>query len=707
MNKLFRQGCGLILVLAMVLTLLPAGVLAAGGSEPTITLHHPDGDSVQTTVYKTWDEAYAAAVDGDTLVFSPGEFGGNMMIGDKSLTLQAEYLAAMPNYDPSAGKPAEDASQLTKITGTFNTYSEDGLHADQNLIIKGFAFSGDGLKIGNEKSNGVGYLEIRYCTMECGENLSSADANSYAGINRFVKVDSEGGEPYTDIYMEENIITGTPAEDAGPIVLRDVNIVKIYNTTCKFDNVDGSLDFPELKAIDIAKMSKGAYVDIGGGYIGTVQDGIYISTELVSGDETGNTSFYGTINLGPNYFPYVDRPIFIGCEGLEGVTYGELGGGISYHDNHMTKWDDVSSGEIPEDVPVEPIIQFKDGKEHTPFVATFKDEGFDDRTVYGYTVDGYIDLWIILPYNENYKENATFEGWRCGDTVYPADEAFLLAEDTTFTAQWTCREHDLVVDAAAVPPTCTKPGLTEASHCRNCDYRVEQDEVPALGHDWDDGIVTQEPTATTDGVRTFTCQRCKITRTESIPATGEPSWENPFADVQEDDWYYRAVEYVAQNSLMAGTSADKFSPNSALDRSMMVTILYRHEGKPAVDGPSSFTDVPTGQWYTDAISWAEDNKIVAGVTETTFAPFQPVTREQMAAIFFRYANFNHEDTSARGDLSTFSDASLVSSYAKTAIQWCVAEGILSGSNGKLNPRSSATRAEFASILMRYIKNVEG
>ena len=144
---------------------------------------------------------------------------------------------------------------------------------------------------------------------------------------------------------------------------------------------------------------------------------------------------------------------------------------------------------------------------------------------------------------------------------------------------------------------------------------------------------------------------------------------------------------------------------SVSEQEMMVTILYRYEGKPAVSGSSSFTDVPAGQWYSDAIAWAQENDIVAGTTATTFSPFQPVTREQMAAIFYRYAESKGIDTKIGVWADYFSDEDLVSPYAVPAMQWCVAEQIISGSNGKLHPQDNATRAEFASVMMRFIKNV--
>ena len=254
-------------------------------------------------------------------------------------------------------------------------------------------------------------------------------------------------------------------------------------------------------------------------------------------------------------------------------------------------------------------------------------------------------------------------------------------------------------EISSTPATCTTDGST-TYQCSQC-QQTRVDPIPALGHDWDEGEVTQEPTTTTEGIRTYSCSRCDEIRTEPIPVI----WENTYGDVADNAWYYRSVAFCSSRELIAGTGNGNFSPDTSLDRSMLVTILYRYAEKPPVDGSSSFTDVPAGQWYSDAIAWAQENSVVAGITETTFGPFQPVTREQMAAIFYRFASKSGIVTDDRASLDGFADGSRVSSYAKDAISWCVAKGILSGSNDKLNPQSSATRAEFSSILMRYITKV--
>ena len=179
-----------------------------------------------------------------------------------------------------------------------------------------------------------------------------------------------------------------------------------------------------------------------------------------------------------------------------------------------------------------------------------------------------------------------------------------------------------------------------------------------------------------------------------------------FTDVPENTWYYNAVSFVTASGLFNGTSETTFSPNASMTRAMLVTVLWRYAGEP-MDGENSFADVPDGQWYTDAVAWAAQNGIVGGVGNNKFDPNGNITREQMATILYRYASANGIDTSARADLSSFPDGNKVSAYANDAIRWAVAEGLINGSDGKLMPQGNATRAQVATILMRFIENVVG
>ena len=175
-----------------------------------------------------------------------------------------------------------------------------------------------------------------------------------------------------------------------------------------------------------------------------------------------------------------------------------------------------------------------------------------------------------------------------------------------------------------------------------------------------------------------------------------------YNDVKAGDWYANAVNYVTLTGLMNGTG-DGFSPNLAINRGMMVTVLYRMAGSPEVTAENPFTDVPADTWYTDAVIWASENGITAGTSETTFSPTNSLTREQLATFFYRFADFENPDPiEITGDLTGFTDADQVASYATDAKKWAIGEGLISGTTETtLSPKATATRAQVATILMRY------
>lgn len=180
----------------------------------------------------------------------------------------------------------------------------------------------------------------------------------------------------------------------------------------------------------------------------------------------------------------------------------------------------------------------------------------------------------------------------------------------------------------------------------------------------------------------------------------------PFGDVKSADWFYNDVKYVYEKGMMAGTAADVFAPNATTTRAMIVTILYRLEGSPAITGTSAFVDVPAGQWYTDAVNWAAANQIVKGTSATTFAPNDSITREQMAAILYRYAQYKGYDVTKKADLSGYSDNGQVSAYAKDALAWANAAKLINGvTNTTLAPQGNATRAQVSAILHRFCDGV--
>lgn len=288
-------------------------------------------------------------------------------------------------------------------------------------------------------------------------------------------------------------------------------------------------------------------------------------------------------------------------------------------------------------------------------------------------------------------------------------------------------------NAAVTAPTCTEKGYTTHT-CSRCNDSYRDSVVNALGHAWDAGTVTTQPTCTVKGVKTFTCTRCSVTKTEEVAALGhhfvdgvctqcgenDPNYDPDkpvkpcnggkdcpsysFGDVNYGDWYHEAVDFAVTNNLFKGMTATTFEPNTPMTRGMLVTVLWRYNGQPK-EGGNFFADVKDGQWYTDAIAWASHNGIVGGVGNGRFDPDGKVTREQLAAILYRYSG---ADGAWRGSYASYPDADSVSSWAADAYAWAIGEGLISGNliNGKtmLDPQGSATRAQVAIILMRYIQN---
>lgn len=318
-----------------------------------------------------------------------------------------------------------------------------------------------------------------------------------------------------------------------------------------------------------------------------------------------------------------------------------------------------------------------------------------------------------------------------------------------------------VVSYANVAATCTANGYTGGSYCSRCGSVITaRTVIPATGHSWGAGVVTAQPTYYSTGVRTYTCAHdASHTYTETIPALTYPGGggggynpvtpvtpvtpnvpvtpNNPvtnipdpavpqgntpggattiedestplggisFVDVLPTDWFYEAVQYVFEKGLMLGVSDTEFGPNLSTTRGMIVTILYRMEGEPEA-AASPFTDVEPGLWYSDAIGWGAANDIVNGYGDGRFGPNDQITREQMAAIFFRYAQYKGYDVTARADLSGYADADQISPYAVEAMQWAVGVKLIGGMTADtLAPKGQATRAQVATMLMRFDKEI--
>ncbi len=317
-----------------------------------------------------------------------------------------------------------------------------------------------------------------------------------------------------------------------------------------------------------------------------------------------------------------------------------------------------------------------------------------------------IPLLKALP-NQGYNH---FVGWTDGTNTYKGGSTVTIQGNTTFTAQWSyippanpnykITIGDMENGTVTANPTAAKAGAT-----------VTLTPVPDEGYALSTLTVTDRfgdavrVTENSDGTYTFPMPNGQVTVTATFVETEEPV-DEPFVDVAEGDWFYDAVVYAYQNELMDGVGGNRFAPNSETTRAQLVTILYRLEGEPAVSGDLPFTDVESGTWYTDAILWAAQNNIVNGVNDTEFAPGDDLTRQQLVTIFYRYAESKGYDVSASADLSGYPDAGQVQDYAQPAMAWAVAENIIQGmEDGTLKPAGNASRAQIATILMRFCEDV--
>ena len=292
------------------------------------------------------------------------------------------------------------------------------------------------------------------------------------------------------------------------------------------------------------------------------------------------------------------------------------------------------------------------------------------------------------------------------NTTWMEDLRYLMDGPAFFRIHWLAAGVSLP-ESLELTVGC-KQQLTEA---------VQPAEDPNLPLTWsssDETVVQVDETGMLTGIAPGTAV---ITASAGGGAYSAQCWVTVlegsaphYEDVPEDAWYYEAVQYTSEHGLFQGITETKFGPHITMTRGMLVTVLYRLEGEPAVDGQTQpFTDVDAGRYYGDAITWAANSGVVNGVTDTRFAPEAAVTREQMVTILYRYAGLEGADVTAKADLESFPDHDQVKPYARDAFSWAVGAGIIQGnSNGgvtTLSPRNSATRAQVAAVLMRYLEQL--
>lgn len=305
-----------------------------------------------------------------------------------------------------------------------------------------------------------------------------------------------------------------------------------------------------------------------------------------------------------------------------------------------------------------------------------------------------------------------FSGWRTDDGVQFADSksaetTFTMpSKAVTVTANWTKSSGGNGGGGGNVHYTIsfeTNGGNDIASKTVTKNSVIKEPESPIKdGFDFE-GWYTDK------GLKTKYDFTEKVTKNFTLYAkwtekdNGE--WKNPFTDVKENDWFYDSVKYAYENDLMKGISNTEFAPDSEVTRAMFVTVIYRMENEPQT-GKCAFTDVESGSYYENAVAWANENGIVSGISEDCFAPNEPITREQMAAIIYRYAAFKGYDITTSSNTS-YTDNDNISDYAKDAVIWAAEKSVMTGNtDGSFAPKANTTRAQVASVFMRMVENLK-
>ena len=354
--------------------------------------------------------------------------------------------------------------------------------------------------------------------------------------------------------------------------------------------------------------------------------------------------------------------------------------------------------------------------------VSFETDGEAPDAFYGAAGDT-----VKLPADKPTKTGYTFAGWKDEDAgedaeTFKAGAEYLMGEDdVTLTAQWNRRNSGGGAPSGGGGGSAATEYAVTVSTADNGSVAVspknaEKGDTVTVTVTPDEGYVLASLTVTDkdgdkvsttkgeDGKYTFTMPGSTVTVKAVFAEEGTVS-ELPFEDVSVDQWFYEAVKYVYDNELMNGISATEFNPNGLLTRGTIAQVLFNLEGADA-DAAAVFDDVPADAWFADAVNWAAANNIVTGYGDGTFGPDNNITREQMAAILYRYAQFKGYDVSAKGDLTAFTDGDNVSEWATDALAWCVGAKLINGrDNGTVDATGTATRAEIAQIFMNFCENI--
>ncbi len=543
-------------------------------------------------------EAISKASDGATIIVAPGEYDGNITFGGKSLTIKAQYPAYVN------GVKEADASKLSKFTGTFNTFGANAndFNADQTVVIDGFAFSGNGLKVGNTNYNTVGNLVVKNCTMECGGNLVKENVENYNMYNYFVKVTGNPGAPYANVVVHHNNINGNPADLVTPIQLWDVSSATVSSNMIVADNANGH------QAINISKMAENATVVVEDNLISGYSGGIYVTTWLLGGNTTtGAAEFTGSVKTHGNDMFLVDNgtPIFIGYE-AESVAAGNPYGKLSI-DATFANYENYNNGEI-----VLAEISQMPGAAELFYTVTYMDGRNEIGSVL-VKADGNGTVELFTPSKPGY----IFMGWKCSDAhTHQAGEVIKVTGNMTFTAIWA----NMPDITPGTPGGDDEPVVPDFPFT---DVREGQWFYEAVKYVYSEGIMNgmDRYTFAPNGSLTRAMVWTMLARLDGVDTEGGATW------------YSKAQDWAVEAGVSDGTD-----PMGNITREQLVTMLWRLNGSETVTGSlTGFTDYDkVSDWAGNAMLWATVNGIIEGDEANALNPTAGCTRAQAAAMIMRF-----------------------------------------------------------------------
>ena len=638
----------------------------APAEDAVALLKAADGSTVRA--YDTDDgglaQALKDATDGQTVVLLDNIEVNLTGVNDKSGALVINKNITL------------DGNKKYKITATGTTEN------DVHVIVT----SGSDVTIKNLEVDGADVAHYGIQAFGDSAKLTLENVNSH-GNNAYGIFANHATVEATDLTTSDNEWGGVNVDNGGKLTIHSGNLQETYSVVIEgtgnaatlnggtYNNIQVKTNAGQTNTLTI---TGGNYTDIVGANVtGQIGEPVKEQTKVEGGNFQNSVADVATT---PDYeakrssgtYPY------------------------SYHDNLEEAIAAAGSGGTVTEV----------GETTTHTVTLVYNNGTANQTLQ--VSGGQISL--PTPTRNGY----TFAGWSSslGGTY---TGTVTISSDVTFTALWNSTSSPSYSGGSSTPSYSNTIEVGDGGDVKVSPRTPEAGDTvtitpdPDAGYEVDEVIVTDrngdevEVTANRNGTYTFKQPRGRVTIEVTFVRTDSGL---PFIDVAANAWYYDAVAYAYENGLMSGTASNLFSPNATTTRGMIVTMLYRLEGEPRVTTGSAFNDVDAAMYYADAIAWANANGIVTGYDEATFGPNDAITREQMAAILYRYAQYKAYRTTASADLSGYVDADAVSAYALPALQWASAEGLVTGtSSTTLTPDGSATRAQVATIFMRFMEDV--